>query len=154
MRKHIFPRLKALLGAACATLYTRQTRPATPKFSLEPDPDYLREENDTWLFESDTGHEAARTQLSNEMNAIADTLSELRETLALVHGETPFPVEATTLAPCAINHHDEMLFDGEPMAPSLPAQEEIVGGEQVFLFDDTPTFQDDLMAEAQQQHAA
>jgi hypothetical protein len=153
MRKHILPRLKALLTAACATLYTRQTRPATPKFSLEPEPDHLREENDCWLFESDTGHETVRAKLSKDMDAIADNLYGLRETLALIHGETPFPVEATTLAPCAITHHDEMLFDGEPLAPTMPAQEEISGGEQVFLFDDAPTFEDELTDQAQQ-HAA
>ena len=153
MRKHILPRLKALLTAACATLYTRQTRPATPKFSLEPDLDQIQPENDSWLFESDTALESVRTKLSNDMNAIADNLSDLRETLSLIHGETPFPVEAMTLAPCAITHHDEMLFDGEPMAPNIPAQEEISGGDQVFLFDDAPSFEDDLAAQAQQ-HAA
>ena len=153
MRKHILPRLKALLTAACATLYTRQTRPATPKFSLEPDLDQIQPENDSWLFESDTAFESVRTKLSNDMNAIADNLSDLRETLSLIHGETPFPVEAMTLAPCAITHHDEMLFDGEPMAPHIPAQEEISGGEQVFLFDDAPSFEDELVAQAQQ-HAA
>lgn len=153
MRKHILPRLKALLTAACATLYTRQTRPATPKFSLEPDLDQIQPENDSWLFESDTALESVRTKLSNDMNAIADNLSDLRETLSLIHGETPFPVEAMTLAPCAITHHDEMLFDGEPMAPNIPAQEEISGGDQVFLFDDAPSFEDELAAQAQQ-HAA
>lgn len=153
MRKHILPRLKALLAAACATLYTRQTRPATPKFSLEPDLDQMRTENDSWLFDSETAIETARAKLSDDMNAIAENLSGLRETLALIHGETPFPIEATTLAPCAIAHHDDMLFDGEPMAPTIPAQEEISGGEQVFLFDDAPSFEDDLAAQAQQ-HAA
>ena len=153
MRKHILPRLKALLTAACATLYTRQTRPATSKFSLEPDLDQIRPENDSWLFESDTAFESVRTKLSNDMNAIADNLSELRETLSLIHGETPFPVEAMTLAPCAITHHDEMLFDGEPMAATIPAQEEISGGEQVFLFDDAPSFEDELAVQTQQ-HAA
>lgn len=153
MRKHILPRLKALLTAACATLYTRQTRPATSKFSLDPDLDQIRPENDSWLFESDTAFESVRTKLSNDMNAIADNLSELRETLSLIHGETPFPVEAMTLAPCAITHHDEMLFDGEPIAANIPAQEEISGGDQVFLFDDAPSFEDDLAAQAQQ-HAA
>lgn len=153
MRKHILPRLKALLAAACATLYTRQTRPATPKFSLEPDLDQMRTEIDSWLFDPETAIETVRAKLSDDMNAIAENLSGLRETLALIHGETPFPIEATTLAPCAIAHHDEMLFDGEPMAPTIPAQEEISGGEQVFLFDDAPSFEDDLAAQAQQ-HAA
>lgn len=153
MRKHILPRLKALLAAACATLYTRQTRPATSKFSLEPDLDQIQPENDSWLFGAETEIETVRSKLSDDMNSIAANLSELRETLALIHGETPFPIEATTFAPCAITHHDEMLFDGEPMAPTIPAQEEISGGEQVFLFDDAPSFEDKLAAQAQQ-HAA
>lgn len=153
MRKHIFPRLKALLGAACATLYTRQTRPATPKFSLEPDPDHLSEANDSWLFDADTGIETVRAKLSSDMNDIADNLSDLRETLALIHGETPFPIEAATLTPCAIAHHDEALFDGEPLSPTIPAQEEISGGEQVFLFDDAPTFEDEITTQPHQ-HAA
>ena len=153
MRKHILPRPKALLAAACATLYTRQTRPATSKFSLEPDLDQIRPENDSWLFASATEIETVRATLSDDMNSIADNLSELRETLALIHGEPPFPIEATTLAPCAITHYDEMLFDGESMAPHIPAQEEISGGEQVFLFDDAPSFEDELVAQARQ-HAA
>jgi len=152
MRKHILPRLKALLTAACATLYTRQTRPATPKFSLEPEPDYLSGHEDTWLFDAEAVVEAARDRLSAEMNGLADSLSGLREALALINGETPFPIEATTLAPCAILHHDDMLFDGEAEAPFMPAQEEISGGEGVFLFDDAPSFEDEIAA--QHQHAA
>ena len=152
MRKHILPRLKALLTAACATLYTRQTRPATPKFSLEPEPDYASGQDEAWLFESEAAIEATRVELSNEMNGLAESLSELREALALIHGETPFPIEATTLAPCAILHHDDMLFEGEADIPFMPAQEEISGGEGVFLFDDAPSFEDEIAA--QHQHAA
>ena len=82
---------------------------------------------------------------------LADGLSDLRETLALIHGATPFPVEATTRTPCAIVHHDDALFDGEADVPFIPAQEEISGGEGVFLFGDEPGFQDELPAH---QHAA
>ena len=153
MRKHILPRLKALFTAACATLYTRQARPTTPKFSLEPETRPLPGSEDAWLFESEAAVERARKQLSTEMNGLAESLSDLREALALIHGETPFPVEATTLAPCAVLHHDEMLFDGEADAPFLPAQEEVSGGEGVFLFDDTPSFEDEIFAE-REQHAA
>jgi len=151
MRKRILPRLRALLSAACATLYTRQTRLATPKFSLEPVPDNINQADDAWLFATAEELEAERRELSLNMDAIADSFSDLRETLALIHGETPFPVEATTLAPCAIAHHDEFLFDGEIDAPVIPAQEEISGGEGVFLFDDAPSFEDENTA---QQHAA
>ncbi|MEL6859879.1 MAG: hypothetical protein AAFO74_15940 [Pseudomonadota bacterium] len=150
MRKHILPRLKALLAAACATLYTRQTRPATPKFSLEPETDEHLAVPDAWLFDSEQAVEAARIELSNEMNGLAESLSDVRETLALIHGETPFPIEATTLAPCAILHHDDALFEGEPAAPFIPAQEEISGGEGVFLFDDAPSFEDETAAHQQQ----
>ena len=153
MRKHILPRLKALFTAACATLYTRQARPTTPKFSLEPETRHLPGAEDAWLFDAEGAIEGAREKLSNEMNGLAESLSDLREALALIHGETPFPVEATTLAPCAVLHHDDMLFDGEADAPYLPAQEEISGGEGVFLFDDAPTFEDEIFAE-REQHAA
>ncbi len=150
MRKHILPRLRALLAAACATLYTRQTRPATPKFSLEPETDDHAIASDAWLFDAEQAIESARVKLSKEMNGLADSLSDMREMLALIHGETPFPIEATTLAPCAILHHDDALFDGEPDAPFLPAQEEICGGEGVFLFDDAPSFEDETAAHQQQ----
>ena len=143
MRKHILPRLRALLVAACATLYTRQTRPAKPKLSLAPDPDYLSTNEDAWLFAPDAHADVVRATLSKDMNCLAESLSDLRETLALIHGETPFPVEATTLTPCSIFHHDDALFDGEPAAPFMPAQEEVNGGEGVFLFDDIPGFEDE-----------
>lgn len=124
-----------------------------PKFSLEPETRHLPGSEDAWLFDSEAAVEMARKKLSTEMNGLAASLSDLREALALIHGETPFPVEATTLAPCAILHHDEMLFDGEPEAPIIPAQEEISGGEGVFLFDDAPSFEDEIFAE-REQHAA
>ncbi|MHA7900435.1 MAG: hypothetical protein ACX94B_11255 [Henriciella sp.] len=151
MRKRILPRLRALFSAACATLYTRQTRLATPKVSREPVPDQLDASDDSWLFATEEELKAVRAELSSEMDIIADSFSELRETLALVHGETPFPIEATTLAPCAITHHDDALFEGEVEVPVIPAQEEICGGEGVFLFDDAPSFEDEATA---QQHAA
>lgn len=143
MRKHVLTRLKALLTAACAPLYTRLARTATPKFDIEPDADRFSTNDDAWLFESESEAEAVRAQLSHEMNRLADSFSDLRETLALIHGETPFPIEATTLAPCAIGHHDEALFDGEPEAPFIPAQEEISGGESIFLFEETIGFDEE-----------
>jgi len=123
-----------------------------PKFSLEPDTAPVPDESDTWLFASDSEIETMRAKLSNEMNGLAESLSDLRQTLALIHGETPFPIEATTLAPCAILHHDDMLFEGEVDAPVIPAQEEIGGGEGVFLFDDAPSFEEEIAPH--HQHAA
>ncbi len=123
-----------------------------PKFSLEPETKPLATPDDAWLFESEAAIEAARVELSEEMNGLAESLSDLRKTLSFIHGETPFPIEATTMAPCAIHHHDEALFDGEAEAPFIPAQEEISGGEGVFLFDDAPSFADEVAAE--HQHAA
>ena len=122
------------------------------KFSLDPEPDDLVGAEDAWLFDSEAGAEAARAALSKDMNGLADSLADLREALALIHGETPFPVEATTQTPCAIVHHDEMLFDGEPEVPLIPAQEDISGGAGVFLFDDAPSFEDEL-AQAEQRAA-
>ena len=148
MRKPILPRFKSLLRAACAALHTRQVKPALATDPATPD-DLPDEE--AWLFEAGTAYEAPRAELSSDMNGLANSLSDLRETLALIHGETPFPVEATTRTPCAIVHHDDMLFDGEAEAPFIPAQEEVSGGEGVFLFGDTPSFQDEVPA---QQHAA
>jgi hypothetical protein len=144
MRKHVLPRLKSLLAAACATLYTRQTQPAKRKFSLEPEPEHCDQGDDAWLFAPHSPVDDVRSVLSQQMNGLADSLTDLRETLALINGETPFPIEATTLAPCAILHHDDALFDGEAEAPFLPAQEEISGGENLFLFGDTPSFEDNI----------
>lgn len=151
MRKHILPRFKSLLSAACAALYTRQVKPAPSDLKYEPTVPDLGPDDEAWLFDSDAAYEAKRVELSNDMNALADDLSDLREALALIHGETPFPVEATTLKPCAVVHHDDVLFDGEVEAPFIPAQEEVSGGEGVYLFGDAPTFQDEAPA---QQHAA
>ena len=146
MRKPILPRLKSLLSAACATLYSRQVKPDLRHEPATPD---LEPDDAAWLFDSEATYEATRVELSNDMNALADDLSDLREALALIHGETPFPVEATTLKPCAVVHHDDMLFEGEVDAPYIPAQEEISGGEGVFLFGDAPTFQDEVPAQQQ-----
>ena len=122
-----------------------------PKFSLEPKRNAIDAMEDAWLFASDEELNAVRVELSSRMDSIAESFSGLRETLALLHGETPFPIEATTRTPCAIVHHDDALFDGELDAPVIPAQEEISGGEGVFLFDDTPSFEDEATAH---QHAA
>lgn len=151
MRKPILPRFKSLLSAAGAALYTRQVKPAPPALKYDPASPDLEPDDEAWLFESEAAYEATRAELSTDMNVLADSLSDLRETLALIHGETPFPVEATTQTPCAIVHHDDMLFEGEVEAPFIPAQEEVSGGEGVFLFGDTPSFQDEVPA---QQHAA
>lgn len=151
MRKHILPRLKSLLSAAGAALYTRKVQPQPNRLKLEPATPDIEPADEAWLFDAETAYETTRTALSKDMNLLADSLSDLRETLALVHGETPFPVEATTLAPCAIVHHDDALFDGEVDAPFIPAQEEVSGGEGVYLFGDEPAFQDEMPAH---QHAA
>ena len=151
MRKPILPRFKSLLSAACAALCPRQVKPAPSAPATDPDMPDLAPDDEAWLFEADAAYDATRAELSTDMNGLADSLSDLRETLALIHGETPFPVEATTQTPCAIVHHDEMLFDGEVEAPFIPAQEEVSGGDGMFLFGDAPTFQDEIPAH---QHAA
>lgn len=151
MRKHILPRFKSLLSAACTVVYTRQVKSAPTPLIFEPESPDRNDVPDAFLFDTDDAYEATRIALSRDMNSLADGLSDLRETLALIHGETPFPVEATTRTPCAIVHHDDALFDGEAEAPFIPAQEEVSGGEGVFLFGDEPGFQDELPAH---QHAA
>ena len=151
MRKPILPRFKSLLSAAGAALYTRKVQPIPDQPKLEPVTPELEPAEEAWLFDAATEYETTRTALSKDMNLLVDSLSDLRETLALIHGETPFPVEATTLAPCAIVHHDDALFEGEVEAPFIPAQEEVSGGEGVYLFGDEPTFQEEMPAH---QHAA
>lgn len=145
MSKHTFPRLRSLLNAARAT-FSNSKRTSLADTPAKTD---VYEE---WLFESDSAVEATRMQLSRNMKQIADDLSDLRETLALVHGETPFPTEAASLTPCSVVHHDALLFEGEADAPFAPAQEEISGGAGIFLFDDAPTFQDEV--QEHHQHAA
>lgn len=146
MRKHIYTRLKTLFTAACATLYTRQARAAKSKYS--PQPRYAPAlpnavaDFDGWMFDADLALEAERKVLAAEMGSLSESLSDLRETLSLILGETPFPMEATTLTPCAIAHHDDALFEGEADAPTLITQEDITGGEGVFLFGDAPAFED------------
>lgn len=151
MRKNILHGLKTLLTAARVTFYTRQAAAAKPKFSLEPmrtpvGPDRTLDADD-WMFEAGRAVDLQTDALSSEMSRLSDNLSGLRETLDFISGETPFPVETLTQRPCALLHHDADLFDGEP-APIPPHQENTIGGEGVFLFDDAPAFED------REQHAA
>lgn len=139
MRKHILARLRSLLGRVKSKSPVNEVVSETI-------------ERDTWLFESEAGLDGSRDILAREMNDVASSLSELRETLARVHGDTPFERESRADAQCAVVHHDDMLFEGEVDAPFVPAQEETSGGAGVFLFDDAPTFQDDV--QEHHQHAA
>jgi len=152
MRKNIFTRLRTLLTAARVTAYTRQAPAAKPKFSLEPKrtamPIAATQGFDDWMFEAEASFSRETEALSCEMNTLSDSLSALRETLALFSGETAFPVHTLTQTPCAILHHDSDLFDGETL-PVTPAQDTIIGGEGVFLFDDELAFD-----EMPTQHAA
>lgn len=138
MRKHILTRLKSVFRA-------------TPVASKPVDDSQTIPDNDQWLFDADTAIEATRRELSRDMNSIAESLTDLRETLAFIHGETPLPQEVRTDTPCAIIHHDDVIFEGEVESPFIPAQEEVSGGDGMFLFGDAPTFQDELPAH---QHAA
>lgn len=152
MRKNILFGLKTLLTAARVTFYTRQAPTATPKFSLEPmrtptGPDRTLGMDD-WMFEGGRAFDLQTNALTSEMSRLSDSLTGLRETLSLISGETPFPVETLTQRPCVITHHDADLFDGEP-APQPPHQENTIGGEGVFLFGDEPAFDDQ-----REQHAA
>ena len=105
-------------------------------------------EGDGWLFEADASMSNVRDELGIQMAGLTDSLGELRQTLSLILGETPFPVEATTHAPCAIFHHDDVLFDGEVNLPQIVAQEDIVGGEASFLFGDNPAINHDITQQA------
>lgn len=143
MEKRIINGLKLLLTAARLTLYTKRARPAKPKFSFEPisgpiGPDRVIGSDD-WLFDADAGLTRETNALSKQMNTLSDHMSGLRETLALISGETAFPVHALTERPCAMLHHDPDLFDGEA-EPRPPHQDNTIGGEGAFLFGDEPAF--------------
>ena len=134
MRNPVLTRLKTLLTAAIASLYTKRHKAAKPKYRLEPT-STPADDLDAFLFD---GAEATRQQtalLSLEMGALADSLSGLRETLDLMTGVTPFPMQALTETPCARLLPDSDLFDGEP-AIAQPHQDTIVGGAADFLFED------------------
>lgn len=152
MRKRLFTRFTALFAAARFTVYTKRAASATPKFSFEPE---YKPENpnisDEWLFASD--EEIARhTQiLSTEMDHIADSMADLRETLSLIAGDAPFPVEATTQKPCAIMQADPDLFDGEPLYVQ-PEQDTTIGEDNAMLFDEEEHHSHSLTDEAR--HAA
>ncbi len=135
MRKPLFHRFKALLTAARLTLYTKRAKHAKTFISPAPLEPKAPEPDDTWMFESETALAEYTEGLGREMDDLADSLTGLRETLSLIHGETPFPVEATTLAPCSIQHADADLFDGEVL-PAAAAQDTTVGGDASFLFED------------------
>lgn len=143
MSKHILTRLRSLLGRAKAKSSARKavSRPNTARDSGS---------RDAWLFESETRLDASRDGLAREMTGVANGLSHLRETLAHVHGDTPYPTETRMDARSAIVHHDDVLFEGEVDAPFVPAQEEVSGGAGMFLFDDAPSFQDDVQEHHQQ----
>ena len=106
MRKHILTRLRSLLGRA-------KTKPAITKAVEQRTDTADMCSRDSWLFESETGLDASRDSFAREMTQVANGLSDLRETLAHVHGDTPYPAEARVESRCAIIHHDDMLFEGE-----------------------------------------
>ncbi len=136
MRKPLFTRLKTLLTTARLIVYTKRSASAKPKFSTEPNPEpEVDAVSDDWMFESEAALTAYTDELASEMDDLASGLSGLRETLALISGDMPFPVEATTQMPCAIAHHDEDLFDGE-IALAGTRQDATIGGEADFLFED------------------
>ncbi len=150
MRNRILTGLRTLLTAARINHYTRQVDTAKPKFSIEPrpTPSTAIQDRDDWMFEAEADFARQTDALSNEMSALADNLAGLRETLALVNGTAPFPVEATTQRPCAMVHHDADLFEGEVLAERA-MQDTTIGGEGVLLFGDEPAYDD-----AQALHAA
>lgn len=145
MRKSIFTGLRTLLTAARFTLYTKGSPAAKPKMVLEPwkEPDCPARTHglDDWLFAPEVSVGRQTAALAGEMNSLDASLGDLREVLALITGEVPFPLDATTQRPCDIMHHDADLFDGEIM-PEPPVQDTTVGGEGVFLFGDAPVFED------------
>ncbi|MEM1087716.1 MAG: hypothetical protein AAGH90_08305 [Pseudomonadota bacterium] len=145
MRNHAFTRLKTLITATVASLYTKRRKAAKPKYRLDPERAPV-DGTDYWLFESDASAQQARAQFGKGIDRLSDTLSTLRETLDLMNGVTPFPTQALTERPCARVLHDRDLFDGEP-APLHHGQDTLIGGASDFLFEQ------DVRAEAQQQAA-
>ncbi len=153
MRKLLLSRLKSFLAASRFTAYTMLNRNAKPNtrdpLKLDPVANNAGG-SDAWLFADEAALAAYTDTLSQEMNTIADSLSGLRETLSMISGETPFPVEALTQRPCEIKYSDADLFDGE-MLPQQPSQEATFGGEEAFLFEEEtsiPTLQEDIARQA------
>ncbi|MEM1035471.1 MAG: hypothetical protein AAGI14_01795 [Pseudomonadota bacterium] len=134
MRNPILTRLKTLLAAAIASLYTKRHTAAKPKYRLEP-ASAPTDDLETFLFDGAEATRQETARLSHEMGALADSLSGLRETLDLMTGVTPFPTQALTATPCSRLLPDSDLFDGEP-AMTQPHQDTIVGGAADFLFED------------------
>ncbi|MEO1642925.1 MAG: hypothetical protein AAFR74_06270 [Pseudomonadota bacterium] len=131
MRNQVLTRLKTLLAATIASVYTKRRKAAKSKYSLSPITE--ADEGDNWLFNEADTVQRETTLLSRDMGQLSESLSGLRETLNLITGVTPFPSHALTQSPCAKILHDRDLFDGEP-APALPVQDTMIGGETAFLF--------------------
>lgn len=144
MRKNIFISLRTLLRAALSPLYTKQARADKPKLSTRREMEYGYETDD-WMFEADNSLDEKVTAYSSELSGLSRSLSGLRQSIAQASGE---PCDTVQLKPCAINHHDADLFDGEAPADT-PFQDTTIGGEGVYLFDDAPAFHDQTA-----QHAA
>ncbi|MEM6534127.1 MAG: hypothetical protein AAF613_00690 [Pseudomonadota bacterium] len=139
MTKRLFTRLKALLTVSRLSVYTRTAKSDKPNFSPEPRSRPVLPEDgaaqDDWMFETASALDQQTRALAGEMDTLADRMGGLRETLALISGEAPFPVEATTLTPCAYIYADTDLFDGE-ILPETPGQDTVLGGNDAFLFDE------------------
>ena len=132
MRKTLFTQLTSLLSKLRPSASTKPEEKATSNITDEL---VAPAEADAWLFGDTEAMSAYTDELASEMDTLADGLSGLRETLALISGEAPFPVEATTEMPCAYDYQDGDLFDGEPLV-TASAQETTIGGEADFLFED------------------
>ncbi|MEL7230952.1 MAG: hypothetical protein AAGJ85_00405 [Pseudomonadota bacterium] len=131
MRNQVLTRLKTLLAATVASVYTKRRKAAKPKYSLAPATE--TDDRDAWLFDDPDAVCRETALLSRDMGRLSNSLSGLRETLDLMTGVTPFPSHTLTQSPCAKMLHDSDLFDGEP-TPALPVQDTVIGGETAFLF--------------------
>lgn len=83
----------------------------------------------------------AETSLDTQVNAYSSKLSGLTNSLSGLHATLTDMAGPTDPQPCALNHHDTDLFDGEPGVVE-PIQDTTIGGEGVYLFDDAPAFED------------
>ena len=141
MSKLSFIRLKSLFLTASLRFNTPQQVARCSKHRLEPLPDSQAQTPDhddvSWLFSPTAELDTITQSLSDDMAGLARALVGLRDTLSIMHAQTPLQAEM----PCAYRGEtlpmDAVLFEGEPLVAHAP-QDTLYETESDFLFDEQP----------------